>query len=147
MTDTSSAWKAAGERFAALGTSIKAHYEQHRGEGSEGAPPDLGEAARRFTGAIQDAVEALGSAARDPEVSQEARSAGASVADALGVTFAGLSEELHRMAEGARAGAPPGDTPTDAPDASGPTGAPGTGGTEEGRGEERPEGLEPWGTP
>ncbi len=106
--DTGAAWRAAGERFVALGASLKAHYEEQReGRAASGAE-DLGDAARRFAGAIADAVDAVGTAAGDPGVSRETRETGAAVADALGTTFADVAAQLHRLAEGAR-DAPPDD--------------------------------------
>ncbi len=136
MTDTGSAWRAAGERFAALGASLKAHYDQQHAEVPGGGESDLGEAARRFAGAIEDAVDAVGAAARNPEVTQEARETGAAVAEALGATFAEVADQLNRLAEGARASSPPpaGDGAGARPEEQDPDG-------------EAPPVIEPWGTP
>jgi hypothetical protein len=147
--DVKSAWKDAGERFAALGASLKSHYEQ-RGTGGEArADQDLGEAARRFAGAIQGAVDSLGAAARDPEVQDDARRVGASLTEALSATFAQVSRELHTMAGGMSSGT------TGATDT---TGGPGAGDTPPSTsppepeplrpgGEDEPPKVEPWGTP
>jgi hypothetical protein len=131
--DTGAAWRAAGERFVALGASLKAHYEEQRGSRQEAGAEDLGDAARRFAGAIADAVDAVGAAASDPGVTRETRQTGAAVADALGTTFADVAAQLHRLAAGAR-------------DETSPPGAADEGHREEG-GEGTGPRVEPWGTP
>jgi len=153
MTDVRSAWKDAGDRFAALGASLKAHYDEQRDDEGESTKKELGDAAKRFTDAIQDAVEALGAAAKDPAVKDDVRKVGTSLAGALSASFAGVSEDLRRMAERAQAGEhepgtgkPAAGTaqPDSAPStASEPGTSTGSGAQEEG---EAPK-VEPWGTP
>ena len=46
--------------IAALGASLKSHYDQRETGAGAPADQDLGEAARRFAGAIQGAVDSLG---------------------------------------------------------------------------------------
>ena len=137
MSDAGSAWKEAGERVAALGTSLKRHYDERSASGSGESAPDLREAARRLTDAVRDAVDSLGAAAQDPAVKEDARRVGTSFAEALSVTFAEVSEDLHRMATDSRGGAAAPRTHDD-----------GHAGTEQPRrpDDEDPR-LEPWGTP
>jgi hypothetical protein len=151
MSDVRSAWKDTGERFAALGGSLKAHYDEQHDADDEKTKRELGEAAKRFAGALQDAVEALGAAAKDPAVKDDVRKVGTSLAGALSATFAGVSEDLRRMAEraqgdGPETGKPTAETapPDSAPStASEPGTSTGSGAQEEG---EAPK-VEPWGTP
>lgn len=131
MSDAGSAWTEAGERVAALGASLKKHYDERSGTASGEGSPDLGEAARQVADAVRDAVDSLGAAAQDPAVQEDARRVGTSFAEALSVTFAEVSAGLHRMA-------------TDTRD----EGASGHAGSEPPRrGDEEDPGLEPWGTP
>ena len=137
MSDAGSAWKEAGERVAALGASLKRHYDERSGTGSGESAPDLGEAARRVADAVRDAVDSLGAAAQDPAVKEDARRVGTSFAEALSVTFAEVSDDLHRMATDQRpaAGAPAaGDGPSVGAEPPGPPD------------DEQPR-VEPWGTP
>ena len=137
MSDAGSAWKETGERVAALGASLKRHYDERSRTGAGEPPPDLGEAARRVADAVRDAVDSLGAAAQDPAVTEDARRVGASFAEALSVTFAEVSEDLHRMAtdSGPAATPPPPTTPLLR--------------AEQPRRPDDEEGphLEPWGTP
>jgi len=159
MTDVRSAWKDAGERFAALGASLKAHYDQQRDDDAESTKKELNDAAKRFAGAIQDAVEALGAAAKDPTVKSDVRNVGTSLAGALSATFSEVSEDLRRMAERQQAGKagaePPAGTTAPPPTAS-TTSEPSSGTTSATTSEEtsaatsegdEPPKVEPWGTP
>lgn len=155
MTDVRSAWKDAGDRFAALGASLKAHYDEQRdtedAAAAESTKKELNDAAKRFAGAIQDAVDALGAAAKDPAVKSDVRNVGTSLATALSATFSEVSEDLKRMAEKGQAKAGAGDATSEPapPSATSTTSEPGTGtspGTSAEGGEEPPK-VEPWGTP
>ena len=147
MGDAKSAWKDTGDRFTALGASLKAHYETAHDSEAEAAKQELGEAARRFASAVQDAVDALGAAAKDPDVKEEVRKVGTSLADALSATFAEVSEDIKRMAQGKSAG----QSEPEAPE-SGPASPPASDAEPELKepnpfeGEDPPK-LEPWGTP
>jgi hypothetical protein len=156
MTDVKSAWKDAGERFAALGASLKAHYGEQRGSDEESTKQEMGEATKRFTGAIQDAVDALGAAAKDPAVKEDVRKVGTSLVSALSATFAEVSDDLRRIAErdtsraegtrdtgdgGAAGTAAEGTAAAQPEEAQSTVAEPGgTEGTDEPR-------VEPWGTP
>ncbi len=148
MGDVRSAWKDTGERFAALGASLKAHYGGEHDTDAESTKRDLGEAARRFAGAIQDAVDALGAAAQDPSVKEDVRKVGASLATAVSTTFAEVSDDVRRMADrtpGDQTEPEPPPDGTTGPDTSAPDEPPSESASAEG--DEPPPGLEPWGTP
>ena len=96
--------------MAALGASLKRTYDERAGTPDGGDPSDLGQAARRFAAAVQDAADSLGAATRDPAVTEDARRVGTSLAEALSVTFAEVSEDLHRMGQGRSADGPRDET-------------------------------------
>lgn len=138
MPDPRAAWNDAGERLSELGQKLKSHYAQQHGTDSAQATEELADAARRLGGAVQDAFEALGVAAKDKEVQADVKQVGQSLYDALGATFGQVSEELRRsFAPGKDSSqAPPADAvpePEPEPEA----------GSEPGP---EPK-IEPWGTP
>src|SRR5450755_4356496 len=159
MADARSAWNDAGERLTELGQKLKTHYEQQHGTDGPQTREELAEAAKRLGGAVQDAFEAIGSAARDRSVQSEVKQVGQSVYDALGATFGQVSEELRRSfsatkgeaaaaarqrtVEEGSAPAPTSAAPTtEVPAAEGSTGPASPFDDPEG-----PPKVEPWGTP
>ena len=96
MADARSAWSEAGERLTQLGQKLKTHYEQQHGADGPQTSEELTEAAKRLGSAVQDAFEAIGTAARDKSVQAEVKQVGQSVYDALGATVGQVSEELRR---------------------------------------------------
>ena len=130
MSDAGAAWKETGERVAALGASLRRTYDERARTPDGGDTADLGQAARRFAAAVQDAADSLGATAQDPAVTEDARRVGTSLAEALSVTFAEVSAGLHRMAMDTDEGA-----------------SPHTGSEPPRRDDEEDPGLEPWGTP
>jgi Flp pilus assembly pilin Flp len=158
MTDAKSAWHDTSERFSSLGTKLKLHYEQQRGADAEESKAEVRDALKRLSGALEDAFEAIGTAARDDAVKTDVKQVGQSLVTALGATFSEVSAEVQRAfasrggAGGAStAGEPSSTVPatpessTAEPAAGGSADAPATGGTEPGEGD--PPKVEPWGTP
>lgn len=98
-------WSAAGEQIRALGSAVRGHYEAP-GEGEEPGPsPDeLREAARAFGRGLGRFFGAIGDAARDPEVKEQASRAGTSMLNALGATFDQLGKEASEAFSTARDG-------------------------------------------
>src|SRR5664280_2339883 len=96
MADARSAWNDAGQRLTELGQKLKTHYEQQHGTEGPQTREELAEAAKRVGGAVQDAFEAIGAAAKDKSVQAEVKQVGQSLYDALGVTFGQVSEDLRR---------------------------------------------------
>jgi hypothetical protein len=171
MADARGAWNETGEKLTELGRKLKVHYEtQHDTEGQQ-ARQELADAARRMGGAVQDAFEAIGTAARDKQVQQDVKQVGHSLIGALGATLGSASEEVRRaLAErkgeataeppaAPAAGAPPAapavpeppvaaEPPaTAAPPASSAPGTPPPGAPPAGTGPADGPRVEPWGTP
>jgi predicted small metal-binding protein len=96
MADVRGAWNDAGNQLTELGRKLKAHYEQQHGADSQESKEELADAVHRIGGAVQDAFEALGSAARDREVQSDVRQAGQSLFEALGATLGQASGEIKR---------------------------------------------------
>ena len=100
MADVRTAWKQAGEQLSGLGLKLRLHYDEQRGTDADGeqvrAQDEVKEAVRKRGMAVQDAVDALGAAARDQAVKDDVREVGRSLKDALGVTFTEISDELGR---------------------------------------------------
>jgi hypothetical protein len=117
MADVGTAWKQAGEQLSGLGLKLKLHYDEQRGD-ADGeqvrAQDEVKEAVRKLGAALQDAVDAMGAAARDQAVKDDVREVGRSLKDALGVTFAEISDELGKAFDRGR---PKGqhDTAADSP--------------------------------
>ncbi len=113
MADVRSAWQSAGDRLSGLGLKLKLHYEQQRAEDeAEDEPrPEVKEAVKRLADAVQDTFEAMGSAVKDPAVRADVKQVGQSLTDALGVTFAEVSDELRKAFRSSDAQAPGGERP------------------------------------
>jgi hypothetical protein len=96
MTDAKSAWHEASERLGSLGTKLKTHYEQQRGQDVDQAKAEVRDALHRLTGALDDAFDAIGTAARDDAVKSDVKQVGQSLVVALGATFSEVSAEVQR---------------------------------------------------
>ncbi len=96
MADMRSAWNEAGDKLQTLGTSLKQHYEQQRGEEAGQTKEQVSDAFKKVGEALQGAFEALGAAAKDPAVKDEVKQTGKSVAEALTVTLTEISEDVRR---------------------------------------------------
>jgi hypothetical protein len=105
MEEARAAWEEVGARFTGLGTKLKEHFDQGRTPGAEGAASGtsdasaadaLKDALRNLGEALDTTVEAVANAVKDPAVQSEVRAAGKSMANAVGKSFAGLSEDLRQ---------------------------------------------------
>jgi len=96
MADVRSAWNEAGDKLQHLGASLKQHYATQRGEDAGQTKEQVGDAFKKVGEALQGAFDALGAAAKDPAVKDEAKQTGKSVADALAVTFTELSDDVRK---------------------------------------------------
>ena len=126
MADVRTAWKQAGEQLSGLGLKLKLHYEEQRGADADGeqvrAQDEVKEAVRKLGAAVQDAVDAMGAAARDQAVKDDVREVGRSLKDALGVTFTEISDELGKAFDRGPKGQhdQAADSPYDSPDYGSP---------------------------
>lgn len=157
MADVRSAWNDAGGHFSELGQKLKQHYAQQRGNDAERERTQVEEAVGKLADALRGAFDAMGAAAKDPAVKSEVKQVGKTVGDALGVTFAEISDELRKAfnrgpAAGDEAGsAEPGTGPA-ATGEPAPTAEPTAPQAEAAAppaagGDEQPPKVEPWGTP
>jgi hypothetical protein len=139
MADVRTAWTQAGEQLSGLGSKLKLHYEAQRtdetGEQAR-AQDDVKDAVKKLGEAVQDAVDAMGAAARDQAVKDDVKQVGRTLKDALGVTFAEISDELGKAfgkgQQGASGETTPGTTTDpvyDDPTAGPTTGSAGSTGT------------------
>jgi hypothetical protein len=125
MTDAKSAWRDTSQRFASLGAKLKLHYEQQRGADADQAKAEVQDALHRLTGALEDAFDTIGTAARDDAVKSDVKQVGQSLVTALGATFTEVSSEVqrafaHRGGGPSGAGAAAPGTPDTAPSATEP---------------------------
>lgn len=153
MADAKSAWNDAGERLTELGQKLKTHYEQQHGTEGQQTKEEIADAAKRLGGAVQDAFEAIGKAAKDKSVQADVKQVGQSVYDALGATFGQVSEEIKRSfaqtkGEAAAAEAARHRTVTEGSTADGSVAGGSTGAASDAAGpDDAPPKVEPWGTP
>ncbi len=142
MTDQRSAWDETGERLSSLGSSLRTHYERQRGSEGAQTKQELEAAIKQLGSAVRDAFDAVGAAAKDPEVRDDVKKVGQSLSDALGATFGEVSQDLRRtfaqrkgdLREPAAPGAPEAGPSEAGPSGTGSTGAGSTGvGTDETR--------------
>ena len=101
MEDAKAAWEDVGSRFSALGLKLKDHFAQAASSSDEDeAPSDaaardaMREAIHKLGTALDDAVNAVSRAAKDPAVTDDLRQAGRSVVHAFQSTFADVSDDL-----------------------------------------------------
>jgi hypothetical protein len=109
MTDARSAWNDTGEQLTALGSKLGAHFDRQRGADGEQAREQAEEALKRLGEAVKDAFEAVGAAARDQAVQQDA-------------TFREVSDEVRKAFDRTNADAPAsaGEEPKTPPAAASP---------------------------
>jgi len=99
-TDTKMAWAAVADRLEALGLKLKLHFEQ----AAQGQRPaeEISEAFKRLGSAIESTFSAIGAAAEDPAVQEDATKLAAALGDALADTLAEAGLELAGAADGLR---------------------------------------------
>jgi hypothetical protein len=147
MADAREAWNTTGEKLTELGRKLKVHYDTQRGEDAQASRQEIADAARKVGGALQDAFEAIGAAARDSSVQADVKQVGQSLVEALGATLGQASDEVKR-ALSERKGEAAGRRP--APEAQPGTAPPPVEPRSDGEGSENGNGngkVEPWGTP
>ena len=96
MTEAKKAWDDVVSEFSGLGLKLKLHLEQARGDKDEPAGKDVNAALKKLAEAIDDAFDAVGTAAKDSAVRNDIKGVGKSLSSALGATFAEVSEDLSK---------------------------------------------------
>jgi hypothetical protein len=84
MADPKKAWSDVGDALSALGLKLKLHTEQERAEEDD---KEFTSALQRLAGTVDDIFDALGNAARDPAVKEDARSVAQAFAGAVDATI------------------------------------------------------------
>jgi len=112
MTDAKSAWQDTSEQLTALGSKLGAHFERQHGSEGANARAQTEEAFKRLGGAIQEAFDAVGTAAKDEAVRQDVKQVGRSLVTALDVTFREVSDEVRKAFDRKSADSATQDRPT-----------------------------------
>jgi hypothetical protein len=121
MAEMKNAWEEVGSLATGLGLKLKLHLAQARSDsaaGSAATEPSETDAARskavtealqKLGEAIDTAVDAVASAAKDPAISADVREVGRSLTHAMGTTFSEVSDDVRKAF--ARRGAKGDDVP------------------------------------
>lgn len=83
MADAKKAWSDVGDRLSALGLKLKLHTEEERSDGDD---DDASSGLEKLKRSINEVLDAIGDAARDPAVRDDAKSVGTAFADAIDAT-------------------------------------------------------------
>lgn len=96
MTEPRQAWEQVGNRLSGLGVKLKGHLEH---DASDEEKEAVESALKRLGDAIEEAVEAVGNAAKDPAVKSEVKGFGRSLLDALSVTMETASGKVRDVVD------------------------------------------------
>ena len=104
MQEAKAAWEEVGSQFSSLGLKLKQHFAQaasaetdNGGERSDAAARDaMRDALRKLSAALDDAVEAVSGAAKDPAITDDLRKVGQSVMNAFQSTFSDVGDDLRQ---------------------------------------------------
>jgi hypothetical protein len=100
MSDAKQSWDEVGNKFSGLGRKLKQHLDEEReGESAQEAGRDVKAALERMVDSLDDAFDALGKAAKDPEVRNDVSDAGRSLVGAIGTSLEQLGDEVRRTVE------------------------------------------------
>jgi hypothetical protein len=91
MTDVRGSWSEVGDRIAALALKLKLHVEEERSE----RDGDVDDAIGRVRAQIDDVLDALGDATKDPGVRDDVKV----VIERLGAAFEATLAEARRAME------------------------------------------------
>lgn len=94
MDDVRSAWNEAADKLGGLSLKLKLHYEQQQAADREASQTEVHSAMQRLSDAVQAAFDALGAAAKDEAVKDDAKQVGQSLTQALRATFTEVSGEV-----------------------------------------------------
>ena len=112
MTEPRQAWEQVGENLSGLGVKLKEHLNQELSDDDE---EKVASALKRLGDAIEETVDAIGNAAKDPAVKDDVKTLGKSFFEALSVTVELAGEKVRDAVEKRRAAdTPPPPGPADA---------------------------------
>ena len=102
MQEAKAAWEEVGSLFSSLGLKLKEHFAQAastaNADGAErsdaAAREAMRDAVRKLGAALDDAMEAVSGAAKDPAITDDLRKVGQSVMHAFQSTFSDVSDDL-----------------------------------------------------
>jgi hypothetical protein len=101
MDDAKAAWEDVGSRFSALGLKLKDHFadaastnDNDTARSDAAARDAMKVAISKLGAALDDAMNAVSSAAKDPAITDDLRKVGQSVIHAFQSTFADVSDDL-----------------------------------------------------
>jgi hypothetical protein len=84
MADAKAAWNAVGDRLSALGLKLKLHTDE---ETSSDEGKETASGLEKLKTSISEVFDALGDAARDPAVREDAKSVASAFAEAIDATI------------------------------------------------------------
>jgi phage-related minor tail protein len=95
MAEAKEKWDEVGERFSELGRSLKGRFDANAAFGVD-EREKVNDALRQLTDALDAGFTTIGETLRDPEMRDEMKSAGSSIADAIAATLRDVSEAIKR---------------------------------------------------
>jgi len=95
MAEAKEKWDEVGERFGALGRSLKDRFDANAAFGVD-EREKVNDALRQLTDALDAGFTTLGDTLRDPDMRDELKSAGSSIADAIAATMRDVSDAIKR---------------------------------------------------
>jgi hypothetical protein len=107
MAELKAVWEEVGTKASGLGLKLKLHYEQVRADAvssaAEAEPADSAARSRAVTDALQklgeaidQAVDAVAHAAKDPAIGADVRDVGRLLTHAMGTTFSEVSDDVRK---------------------------------------------------
>jgi len=94
MNDARAKWEQVGDQMSELGLKLKLHFEQAGGAERSEEEDRVREALHTLGDTVEQAFNALSTAARDDAVRTDVKDVGRSVVDALEASFAELGERM-----------------------------------------------------
>ncbi len=95
MAEAKEKWDEVGERFGELGRSLKDRFDANAAFGVD-EREKVNDALRQLTDALDAGFTTLGDTLRDPDMRDELKSAGSSIADAIAATMRDVSDAIKR---------------------------------------------------
>jgi Flp pilus assembly pilin Flp len=82
MSDVKAKWNETGAALSGLGAKLRTHYHEQGDRADDPERQAVGDALARLGDAVREAFDAVGAAAKDPAVREDARRAGLRVTSA-----------------------------------------------------------------